>query len=130
MRNNQVGAMIQTIMALPQEHPTSSSVITGIFGIILIIGGFYMKTQPPEYNIYSIPLILVGLVLLIFVVYAAVETKGFTIWGESAPGHPVARWAGPIGITLTIIVLSIAFVIAIIIGIIMIMAIITAIGNM
>lgn len=80
---------LQQIVAIPQKYPGAASIITGIGALALIIAGLANLSQ-----LWG--LIIPGLALMAFVVYAGVETKGFRAWPPNDPGHPIARYVGPL----------------------------------
>ncbi len=94
---------------MPRLHPTASTVITGILGIVLFIEGIALSvttTSTGQSNVVGGVLVcLLGLVAAGLAGYATYETQYFKNWtrADGSYGHPLVRWAGPIFLIVALI---------------------------
>ena len=94
---------------MPRLHPTASTVITGILGIVLFIEGIAFAVTPTttgQSNVFGgIVFCLVGLVATGLAGYATYDTQYFKNWlrPDGSYGHALVRWAGPVFLIVALI---------------------------
>jgi hypothetical protein len=114
--------LIKGVFAVPKNHPTLASVLSGVVALALVIGGLsVLSYQPGSAFLLLIP----GLALLAFVVYAAYDTRGFQQWSSSTLGHALSRWVGPIALAAALVVALFSVIIVVFI----IIALVAAFAN-
>ena len=105
--------MFRWFRRLPTNHPTGSTITSFVFSIFFILGFIFALIARATVNyattdqaqsastavtVFGV-LAFAGAIVLIFSIYAAVDTQGFKIWHVNSEGqlpHPIPRWAGPI----------------------------------
>lgn len=94
---------------MPRLHPTASTVITGILGLVLFIEGIGLSvttTSTGQSNVAGgVIVCILGLVAAGWAGYAAYETQYFKNWAraDGSYKHPLVRWAGPIFLIVALI---------------------------
>lgn len=94
---------------MPRLHPTASTVISGILGIVLFIEGIVLAATPTSTGQSSIAggilVCLIGLTAVGLAAFAAYDTHYFQSWmrPDGSYGHALIRWAGPIFLIVALI---------------------------
>src|SRR5438132_4660796 len=94
---------------MPRVHPTASTVITGILGIVLGIEGIALAattTSTGQSNVAGgIVVCILGLLAAGLAAYATYDTQYFKGWTrpDGSYGHALVRWAGPIFLIVALI---------------------------
>lgn len=96
--------MVHVIKRMPDDHPTVSSILTGLWGQVGIIVGIVIATANYGQSAASgIFLILIGVTLTSFAGYTGYVTERFTNWHYTrkgtnyvVSGHSFTRWAEPV----------------------------------
>ena len=87
---------------MPRAHPTASTVISGIVGIILFIEGIAVastRTYTGQSNVAGgIIVCILALAVVALAAYAAFDTQYFQNWTrpDGSYGHKLIRYSGPI----------------------------------
>jgi hypothetical protein len=87
---------------MPKMHPTASTVITGILGVVLFIEGIVLAASPTysgQSNIAGgILICILGLAAVGLAGYATYDTQYFKSWTrqDGSYGHALVRYAGPV----------------------------------
>ncbi|HTK11080.1 MAG TPA: hypothetical protein VL485_28155 [Ktedonobacteraceae bacterium] len=113
------GALIRVFWRLPRVYPTTSTILSGIVGLIGIVYGILLLTSRISISSYENPssniaggviLLLLGLLISGLVTYAAYTTNYFQRWSraDGTYGHAFIRWLGPICIIAAILEFIIA----------------------
>lgn len=94
---------------MPKAHPTASTVITGILGVVMFIEGIVLAsttTSTGQSNVAGgIIVCVLGLVALGLAAYATYDTQYFKGWTrlDGSYGHAIVRWAGPVLLIVALI---------------------------
>ncbi len=101
--------IMRVITSMPNNHPTVSSVLTGLWGALGVVVGIVLAVAPGNGQSVAPGLLLsfIGAVLVVLVMYAGYSTDRFRVWTRSTrgtrymvTGHAFVRWAGPIILVL------------------------------